>query len=208
MNEPTQCTRLDELLGPYLDGELPDEEAEMVAAHVVSCAACSRQLEELRGLGAVLRMEDPPAVEADEWDRRWSAIRDQVSQPPRSRLTPNPTTGFFVRHARSIGVIASAAVVLFALVFAFYPSEQPVPVEPSTACVVEAIEDRSLDYMSACHYSEEAGMTVIRIVALTDDDGDEEETDDEESMDNTAAPRGDEAGHARRPRALRRHGFS
>jgi len=44
-------------LSPYLDGELPLEDAAGIAAHLAQCERCRLLLEELRLVGAALRVE-------------------------------------------------------------------------------------------------------------------------------------------------------
>jgi anti-sigma factor RsiW len=49
-----QCERARELLGPYVDGELPAEEHRAVAAHVEACSSCSAEVSDYRRIGLAL----------------------------------------------------------------------------------------------------------------------------------------------------------
>ena len=44
------CSRIEELLAPYLEGDLPADERRAVDAHLESCAECRRSLEAFMGL--------------------------------------------------------------------------------------------------------------------------------------------------------------
>jgi anti-sigma factor RsiW len=44
-------------LSPYLDGELPREDAAAIAAHLTQCERCRLLLEELRLVGTTLRAQ-------------------------------------------------------------------------------------------------------------------------------------------------------
>jgi anti-sigma factor RsiW len=47
-------------LSPYLDGELPRDDAASIAAHLTGCDECRRRFEELRLIGTLIRTQ--PAI--------------------------------------------------------------------------------------------------------------------------------------------------
>lgn len=52
--------RIQKLLGAYLDGELEERKKNEIAAHLLSCAGCRRELESLKELDEFARSLAPP----------------------------------------------------------------------------------------------------------------------------------------------------
>lgn len=72
----------DALLGPYLDGELPDARRQEVEAHLRECPACAREMQQLRSLSQRLRAASTPTLTApDKADLRRRALLAATEAP-------------------------------------------------------------------------------------------------------------------------------
>jgi anti-sigma factor (TIGR02949 family) len=62
----TTCAEVVELVSDYLDGNLPEQEAQRVADHLDGCPGCTSYFEQVRatssGLGRVTTDDLPPEV--------------------------------------------------------------------------------------------------------------------------------------------------
>ncbi len=65
----TDCKRVKDHLGRYLDGEAAPGIAREVESHLSSCYSCAAELEELRLLAAAIAERMPVTVPADLWAR-------------------------------------------------------------------------------------------------------------------------------------------
>jgi hypothetical protein len=74
-----------ELLGSYLDGQLSTREMARVEAHLLSCAQCRQELEQMRRLLALLRL-CPPARPK----RNFALVPEAASRVERRRLLFTP----------------------------------------------------------------------------------------------------------------------
>ena len=65
-DDDSTCAEVVELVSDYLDGNLPEPEAERVADHLAGCPGCTAYFEQLRatsaGLGKVTTEDLPPDV--------------------------------------------------------------------------------------------------------------------------------------------------
>lgn len=93
----------DALLGPYHDGELPDDRQRDVEAHVAGgCPECDLALRQLRGMSARFRSAELPAMPpADKARVRRNVLR-----------ATTPTAGRSIRWARWL---TAAAALVFAV---------------------------------------------------------------------------------------------
>ncbi|MBP7750254.1 MAG: zf-HC2 domain-containing protein [Planctomycetes bacterium] len=96
------CAECAELLVPYIDGELPPEEAAAVAAHLAVCPACSRA--------------------ADEHRRAWALLADLPGAPAVDSLWPRVAARSrrIAARARVLRRVAAAAAALAAAFTLFY----------------------------------------------------------------------------------------
>jgi Putative zinc-finger len=63
------CTAVERLLSPFLDGELARSEREAVAAHLRGCASCQRQFETLARITDLCYSAAPPEPSPQAWER-------------------------------------------------------------------------------------------------------------------------------------------
>ncbi len=96
------CAECAELLVPYLDGELPPDEAAAVAAHLAVCPACSRA--------------------ADEHRRAWALLADLPGVAGAESIWPRviARTHRIAVRARVLRRVAAAAAAFAAAVTLFY----------------------------------------------------------------------------------------
>lgn len=136
MSEPRPfCVDFDEDLSALLDGELDDQRAEVVRAHVASCARCAERLMSFAQATAALHGE------------REMPIDDAVTLPPLRVLAPSrvgsaPSRRVLPR-ARLALPLAFAAAAALALVLRWRPSTLPLasPVAPTAIAREEAIAE-------------------------------------------------------------------
>jgi anti-sigma factor RsiW len=79
-------------LSEYLDGQLPDQEQRLMAAHVAACTECARTLDELRAVTLQAQALTPAAPSAD----LWRGIADRIASPEGAR----PVVGQFGARRR------------------------------------------------------------------------------------------------------------
>lgn len=105
----SDCTSIDPLVTPYVDGELPEPDRHRVDGHLHACPACRARVEVersictlLRGRQAELRQSVAPET-----------LRARLSQAPPapSRVTPFPVRPTSVRTFR-VSRLAAAAMFL------------------------------------------------------------------------------------------------
>jgi anti-sigma factor RsiW len=75
------CWRVENLVAPFLDGDLPEAETESIADHLRSCLACSCLVEELSALPDFPRIAIDPGTEEELMDALTSQIQDRIASP-------------------------------------------------------------------------------------------------------------------------------
>lgn len=84
------CADYEWLVGPYLDGELPDGEGTRLEAHLAVCSSCTTLSEQFQNLNRLARdrFQTPPRVSAEQWGAMWERIekhkKGPASRPSRS----------------------------------------------------------------------------------------------------------------------------
>lgn len=72
------CWRVENLLVPFLEGELPEAERAAVEGHIEQCDACREMADAIRALPELPRILVDPAVEGRIFDRFDSALRERI----------------------------------------------------------------------------------------------------------------------------------
>ena len=106
------CDEVQELLSPYADNMLDEDETNLISLHLKTCNVCSEEYERLLGLISALHsmkeLELPEGFEARLHERliseQTSSIQE-VSAPKRKR--------FFIPSWLPLGAVAAALVMLF-----------------------------------------------------------------------------------------------
>jgi anti-sigma factor RsiW len=135
MRRQADCSRIEEVLEAYLDGDLSAVHRDRVTAHFETCRACSAELEEARALRAALRalpqMDAPPRVlraVAEATTTRQSAWWPHL--PLHAVVTPG---------WRAVMAATAAALIAIVLVpCTVHRESQPPPSPDVTRAVVEA----------------------------------------------------------------------
>lgn len=139
---------------PWLDGQLPPDDAAAVAAHLAGCPACSSQAEGLRRLheaaGAAVRREE---IGDAQFSAFMAGVRDGVTMP--------------VRRWRRFWAVASltAAALIAALSTFIIMADGPEKVD---ATVVESATTE-LQGATVSTYADEDGDTTIVVTVGKDD---------------------------------------
>lgn len=111
------CRNIHGLLGPYLDGELTENERRRVGEHLASCSQCRQELAELEALHAVARRAAHPAAANEHLDN----LRLQVGRRLRREARPEnarqrlPALALF-----RLATVGGALVVMLVVVIAGY----------------------------------------------------------------------------------------
>jgi hypothetical protein len=113
-----KCSKIVDLLGPYMDGECSPEECRRVEEHLRQCPACRSQLEELRRIEAVSRQTVPADPGDEYWNTFLPRLRRRIDRPQRRPATTG--RGRRIRQwfqppvpwIRLAGAVATAALVV------------------------------------------------------------------------------------------------
>jgi anti-sigma factor RsiW len=101
------------LIGPYLDGELPEEDLAWLADHLSSCSACCARRDLLLAQGAALRQRAAAHLREADLSGVADAVLRRIDReaPPRS-FAPLAVWGAEMWGAHKAAFSASAAVAL------------------------------------------------------------------------------------------------
>ncbi len=88
MNDKSGCPKLEWMVGPLVDGELPPAETESVERHLQECDSCRRLADDFRSFDRLAQgWERPSPVSPAEWEKVWGEVRPhpQILRMPPSR---------------------------------------------------------------------------------------------------------------------------
>ncbi|HTW92015.1 MAG TPA: TonB family protein [bacterium] len=107
------CDAIRPLLGAFADKELDPDRTRQVQQHLETCADCRRELDQIEGLGRIVRGVQRPRLVDDYWDwqrdRVWRGILSEGRRPLLNRRPMQAWT-------RLLMPVISAAVLLIAVV--------------------------------------------------------------------------------------------
>jgi hypothetical protein len=113
-------------IGRYADGELDATSAQALAAHLLECDGCRRELAMVRAIkGSLQRLADaePPALAATRL-RRWTATLPGSGKVPSLRVRDHPRA-VRLRFRPLVGIVAALAVATGLLLHQAGPSPDP-----------------------------------------------------------------------------------
>src|SRR5512138_2298741 len=157
------CKRDERLLHDWIDGRLPESEAERVRDHVAACPGCADSVAAFRAAGDLLRAwADAGARErSPQLDAMWTRVRAGIAEKEAERQSR-----FRWRHLFWLPV--AGALVVFALLV--YPSVVGRgPISPGDFRV--AVE--SLDSETSTVALLDRGENFPRVIWISDDDNDQ-----------------------------------
>jgi anti-sigma factor RsiW len=171
------CERYGEKLSAYLDGELEYETRAELEKHLLECAACARQLEEMRRIESFKPLLEPPEVPQEKWRECWDDIRKQTT----SSLTVAQVEAGLVRRRKRFwlrralagaGAAAVAAVIVAAVLLlpAEVPEEMGLPAPqatiPSSVCVHDWDDSKYNLYII-----DKPNYTIVKLMPIKDHEG-------------------------------------
>jgi anti-sigma factor RsiW len=89
------CEHVDELLGPWLDGQLSRSDTEAVRSHLAECAGCREQVRQLEKLDALMKSVLAPSEAGIAFAPFWRAVKERIETRRRWR-------GVVVEGVRSV----------------------------------------------------------------------------------------------------------
>ncbi len=86
MNGKSGCQKVEWMVGPLVDGELPAAETETVENHLRECESCRRLADDFRAFDRLAQgWERPAPVSPAEWEKVWGKVQ---SRPESVRMRP------------------------------------------------------------------------------------------------------------------------
>lgn len=175
-------------LGPFLDGELTEEESSAVAAHLETCGQCRDALMAIRSVGTLLREDAIKAAEEADYSGLWDRVRagSLAETVPAAPVTPVKGNDgwlerFLARLRPMLTPMEGLAVALLVVGVVYFaatlrpPMARPSVMEAATGneAEIDSIETDSGAVMVV--QSQESGVTII-ILVDTENTPDEEPT--------------------------------
>lgn len=172
-------------LGPFLDGELTEEESSAVAAHLETCGQCRDALMAMRSVGVLLRDDAVKAAEEADYNGLWDRVRagSLAETVPAAPVKGNDRwlERFLAGLRPMLAPIEGLAVALLVVGVVYFaatlrpPMSKPSVMEVATGneVQIDSIETDSGAVMVV--QSPESGATII-ILVDTDNTPDEEPT--------------------------------
>lgn len=106
------CWRVQNLVAPFLDGELPDAECEAVGAHLDACPECMTLMESVEALPPLAPPRLPAELEAPLFERFDACLAERLAAgQPGGESSDAPAAGFGAlvrREVRVSGAVAAA----------------------------------------------------------------------------------------------------
>jgi hypothetical protein len=123
-----ECTRIQDMLSSYLDGDLSDREQEEIAGHIRQCSRCAEEEKALRETLSLLRNLPAEAAPPELLEGVRLRIAEKTAVPLWKKV-------FLPVHIK-IPLEAAAVVLIFLLVYGIQkemPAKTPVPSPPASA---------------------------------------------------------------------------
>ncbi|HEY1372332.1 MAG TPA: zf-HC2 domain-containing protein [Candidatus Binatia bacterium] len=115
----SECDRIQEWLGAWLDGELPPARSDEVKLHVEKCAACAAEKVRIQRLDAALKRALEARVSDAAFAPFWAGVRERIAREKSwNQRVFNWMRGVFAfpRLAWAIPVTAVVLIALFSTI--------------------------------------------------------------------------------------------
>jgi anti-sigma factor RsiW len=139
-----KCQECEELLHPYLDGEMDPTQRAAVDEHLKSCDDCRQSLEHLQMLQRALQMPELRYTASDTLRQRLQTKLREADARERRPAFPR------------LGVAAAAAVIAVALVWSFMPHGPSAPAVLDEDAMVDSAVDQQQDAAKSGHLTDYA----------------------------------------------------
>ena len=119
------CSRIDTLVTPFVDGELPESEQQAISSHIAACPPCRAKVASERCIRSLMRQRRddlsacaPPALKARCARLAASRAADSLTSvlPMSARSTPRISTWWRAR-LMPVGVAAALVLIVGTLVY-------------------------------------------------------------------------------------------
>jgi anti-sigma factor RsiW len=139
----SDCEEYAALLGPFVDGELTDDECTRVGKHIASCPVCAEKVHFYRELEVAMKEEgDVPEPSPADWQNCWARVLDRAAEKTGAVVAMAPADEL-LRFTRRLIPVAAVLMVLFTLLALGtvwsdqgtliagegLPGERPIPAE-------------------------------------------------------------------------------
>lgn len=162
------CSKIEEWIGPYSDGELSPVKATQVTEHVATCDRCRQELDRLTAVRSLIRQGFEAALHDDRVD--FDVLRQRIRVEAERGPDPVHRPVFWrpgVSGRRVLASLAAVVALVLSVTFTIYKGPEPViETALSNDCIVDSVDggDRTV-IMYKTHASE---MTVIWVAASQD----------------------------------------
>lgn len=138
----TVCAEIKDSIGAWLDGELKGQRAEIVRAHVQSCAACSEERRQLARLDFAIKAVLEAEAESVGATPLWSDVRQRIEAESSASRGPWLERITYAFSAPSFAWAVPAAIVLLigVLYFDLFTAMWPIGAPRNNFAVVESID--------------------------------------------------------------------
>ena len=142
-----KCQECEELLHPYLDGEMDAAQRAAVDEHLKSCDDCRQSLEHLQMLQRALQMPELRYTASDTLRHRLQTKLREADAGARRPAFPR------------LGVAAAAAMIAVALVWSFMPHGPGTHAVMDDDAMVDSAVDQQQDAVKSGHLTDYASSS-------------------------------------------------
>lgn len=173
MKKLNPCTQARQLLEPFMDGELPAHEQDLVKAELASCSACRAEFERLTKMRALVREVYLEEIRTADLDDVLFHVMQRVDREPKGLV--HQFGSWFERYrlglaspVAALGVAATAAVILMTatLVYVSGHTENSGPV-PSIVATSDSADSLVDDVGIDAELSAQALPTEVAAVGVS-----------------------------------------
>jgi anti-sigma factor RsiW len=148
-----KCSKIQDLLSPYLDGELSAAQTTMVESHLRVCPQCQHALHDVRRIIAQASDLATVSMPSDLWPAIERQILDQPAPTPARRPRQAPLSGWRPRIAWAFALACLSLFSFFLWNHLQSPRPQLPPAQNKTQLIADAKTNLEL---ARAHYENSA----------------------------------------------------